>query len=570
MFFSQSIFSRFALALLFLSFWGVSCTPSQAQLTDAQRLEVLKTYANHVLETGRDHWSGQNSPLLADGVHVDTGEPVVWKFEGDSYIISNMASQQNLFRFLTGLSNITGDPVYKQAAVDAIQYHFDHLLSPSGLLLWGGHQFIDLRTLEPANTPNGFDTYSHEFKDHYPFYDLMYEVDPEKTTQFLRALWNAHVTDWGVLDMNRHGSWDKPMGELWDNKFNNPEPFFESRGLTFINAGSDLIYAASKLYEFEQEEGALEWARNLNGLYLNARHPETGLGAYQYSKPERRRQPPAEGPLLNTQSVYGDRAENQFGPFYGDVAREGWVLWGWRVKTIYVANGFMQMSMAESMGEEGKPFLDGVVSGLKALAHYGYDAQANHFRAMWADGTDLTGIEYPRIGYYSEHASSWDPLPADMDFLMVYARAYRLTGDPELWQTVRQIASGLGLGEFGDEPGSDIVINMKTPGQGYKEIFALLELYRLIPDEQFLNRARQTADQMIKNEMVNGYFVASANHVHARFDSPQPLAILALDAVIKGKPELVPDYIGGTGYIHGRFDGLGRVFDNEAIWSVTR
>ena len=102
-------------------------------------------------------------------------------------------------------------------------------------------------------------------------------------------------------------------------------------------------------------------------------------------------------------------------------------------------------------------FFDAHNDGLRALAEHVYDPTENHFVPMWADGTVLTGKSVPRFGYYcSEDCNPetvWTPLEADMEFLMTYARAYRLTGDDLFWQTARQMAQGLGLGEIGIRPG---------------------------------------------------------------------------------------------------------------------
>lgn len=560
--------SFYRFALLVCAVFLLQQVAVQAQ--SSERLQVLIDYADHVLDTGKDQWSGQDTPLFADGVNALNGEPAVWLFNGNEYKISNMASQQNLFRFFTGLSNIAEDDTYVDAAKASIQFHYDHLLTSSGLIQWGGHQFIDLNNIQPANGSNGFDSNSHEFKNHFPFYELMWEVDEDKTAQFLRALWAAHITDWGNLNMNRHGSWNASLGDLWDNTFNHPEPFFEDTGLTFINAGSDLIYAANTLYMLHGEEGAKTWATHLNNLYINARHPDTGLGVYQYSKPLRREDPPSEGPLTDTNSRFGDRAENQFGQWYGDVALEGYVHWGGRIKTIYVENGFMQMVMAEKMGEEGESFLDGIISSLNALAEHGYNSGSNQFRPMWADGTDLTGQSYPRTGYYGAEGTNWSPITADMDFLMTYARAYRLSGDENMWDMARSIASGLGIGNIGSEPGVDVAINMDAQDRGYKEIFALLELYRSEPDPQYLERAEIVADNIISRHYHDGYFLETAEHRYARFDTPEPLAILALEAVLMGQPELVPAYMGGEGYIHGEYDGEGRTYDFRVVWTQIR
>lgn len=559
------------LALLWVV--AASCQSDRIRYTntDAERLRIVREYATRVLIHGSDRWSGEQTPLLANGVHVDTGNPAMWRHNGQEYIISNLANQQNLFRLFMGLSRITSESRFEEAALASVRYHFDHLASSCGLLRWGGHQFIDLRTLKPVGH---FDANAHEFKNNFPFYELLWSANHEATLRFLRAMWNAHVLDWSMLDMNRHGQWGLPMSRLWDHSFSYPAPFFEGDGLTFINAGSDLIYAAGIYYHYAGDSRALTWSKRLHGMYVSARHPDTGLGAYQYSKPVRRMEPVI--PMTterHTWSTYGDRAENQFGAEFGDVAREGWVLWGNRIKTIYVSNSLMNMHLVELLGHRGREFLRDTISGLRALALYGYDAETNSFRPMWADGTVLTGKTVNNRGYYCmrdcDPEQVWVPLEADHDFLLTYLRAYRLSGNRALWKTARDIAIGLGMGDIGRSSGASASLSPAT-GSDYREIYSLIELYRISPRLEYIQRARSVADRLLEEHYHNGYFLPSADHIYANFDNPKPLALLALDALLRGEPDLVPNYIGGRGYIHGNYDGYGRTYDHIALWERTR
>lgn len=535
---------------------------------DQRRLEIVRNFADRVLERGRDRWSGQDTPLFVDGVHVDTGEPVRWVFEGQEYILSNLASQQNLFRTLDLLSKLTGEDRHRQAAKDALAYHFEHLTNDCGLLHWGGHQFVDLATLKPVGR---FDANCHELKNSFPYYELMWEVDPEATARYVRAFWNAHVLDWQTLDMNRHGRYGQSMGKLWDETFGNPEPFFEGRGLTFINCGTDLIYAGGMLYHLSGEEGALEWAERLAQQYVRARHPSTGLGVYQYSKARRSLKPPEVlTDSRHTSSIYGDRAENQFGAEFGEVAREGWVLWGGKGGSIYSRHALVTLDLAERLGSAGEPFLAPTVEGMKAYATQAYDAEKNQFRPMWADGTDMTGYTFTRFGYYGPIGKTITPDNADVGFLVSYARAFRLTGDAQLWRMVRDLARGNGLGEFGARPGDEPQPNLSTEMANPEAVFAVLEVYRAVPDEAFLELARRLADNLVAKRLHHGFFLPSANHVHANFNADEPLALLAVEAALRGRLDEVPSYVAGRGYVHGRFDGLGRTTDGRAIWSVTR
>jgi len=538
--------------------------PERSGSARQARLAAVVEFADNVLEKGRDHYGPRHTPLFADGLNVDSLEAVRWRYQGHEWIPSNLASQQNLFRTLVGLSNLTGQARYRRAAKEAIAYHFEHLPSPCGLLYWGGHCWIDLRTEQPVGEQK-----THELKFNLPFYELMWEVDPAATRQFLRAFWNAHVLDWSTLDFNRHGTYGRAMGKLWEHSFSDPAPFFEGDGLTFINTGTDLIYAGVMLHRLDGEPGALLWSKRLAHQYVKARHPDTGLGAYQFSKPRRRRQLPNNGPLP-TSSSYGDRAENQFGPEFGPVAREGWMLRA--ADSIYGVHAVVELQLAEMLGPEGegKPFVEWTCEGLRACAKWLYDPRTNRIRPAWADGTDLSGYVIKRDGYYGKAGTVFRPREASSMLLWAYVLGHRLTGDPLLWQTARSMAQGQGLGDWGERPGVKVNVNLQTGNADPVALFAVLELCHSNGSDAYRRLAERLGDNIVRRRFHHGFFLPSAEHLNARFDALEPLALLSLEALLRGKPEAVPRYRAGRGYIHGPHDGLGRTTDATAIWSARR
>lgn len=534
---------------------------SQRTPADEARLQAVQVFADNVLAKGKDEY-GTPSPLFVDGWNVVDDQPVVWVHQGEEWIPSNLASQQNLFRTLVGLSELTGDPRYRQAAKDAVEYHFEHLVSPCGLLRWGGHRFIDLKTMKTVGEQN-----HHELKFNFPFYEFLHEINPAATEKYLRACWNAHILDWGKLDMNRHGRYEKPLGDLWNSQFKDPDPFFEASGLTFLNCGSDLIYAGALLYQFTGEEGALVWSKRLAEQYVKARHPETGLGVYQYSKPKRSRQPPEKGPLPTT-SNYGDRAENQFGQEFGEVALEAYMLRS--PDSIYGNAAIIQLQLADQLGAEGAEFLEWTREGLLAFAKYGYDPQTNKVRPMWADGTDLTDYVIQRDGYFGKKGRRFTTQTASPMLLWSYTLAARLTGDEQLWEVARQMARGHGLGEIGTAPGKQLKCNLKTSHAQPVGLFAVLELHRADPHPEYLQLARRIGDNILQRTFHDGFFLPTAEHKNANFNTLEPLALLTLEATLRGTPTAVPHYNSGRGYIHGPHDGLGRTTDATAIWAKKR
>lgn len=551
----------FAVVIMFHSLEGNELNAASSQYDECERidtpaesefLEAVKIFADNVLTNGRDTYGEIHSPLFVDGISVVTGDPVLWDFyDGDTWILSNFASQQNLMRVLNGLTGITCDESYKKAAADAVQYMFDHQAGSNGLLYWGGHQFVDLYTMQ-----NQFESRPHELKNHFPLYSFMWEVDEESTRQMLKAIWNAHILDWGVLDLNRHGSYNLEMGRLWDHDFKYPEPFFEGEGLTFINAGSDMIQVGMALYHLDGNENAKTWATRLYQQYVNARHSETGLGAYQYSKPKQRNSPPKEGPLEGelTYSSYGDRAKNQFSSEYGSIALEGNVMWGSRVRTIYGQSAVILLHIAEMLkgSTAGEDFLNWTLHGMKAIINHAYKPDSNSFLPMWADGKDLTGQVFPRTGYYGEKETEFSSVKPGGTMMISFTRAVRLTeGDEKIWNVVRHMFIDNDLGDPGNSAADEPSLNLNTTVSDPDILISVLELYKLTGEEPFIILAERIGNNILEERFHDGYFLPSEKHKYARFDVFEPLALLHLIASKHGKTHLVPPYLTGSGSTDG-------------------
>lgn len=528
--------------------------------SESKRLHAVKEYADLLLDHGRDTYRDQHTPLFVDGLRVADLSAATWVHEGTTWIPSNLANQQNLFRTLVGLTNLTGDDKYRLAADAALNYGFENLQHPNGLLYWGGHRFLDLASGEHVG-----EGYRHEFKFTLPYYELMYEVNPAATKQFIRAFWNAHVMDWSNLDMNRHGGYEDNMGDLWNNQFVKGPPFFEGDGLTFINAGTDLIYAGLMLYDFTGEQGAYDWSMRLAGQYVQARHPKTGLGVYQYSKPIRKNTPPATGPLPTT-SNYGDRAENQFGAEFGDVALEGYMLRN--PGAIYGNNAIIQLQLAERLGNKGTELLKWTIAGMKAWAKYGYNPEKNQAKPIWADGKDLTDYVIKRDGYFGKEGTVLSSTSVPMLLLWSYALGYRLSGDAEIWATFRQMAMGYGLGDMGESPGKGLEINQNTSLSDPMAIFSLLEICKVTDDTAYRDLAVRLGDNILDDRFHNSLFVPGKSNKYASVNAIEPLALLSLEAMVQGDPSQVPMYNGGSGYFHGPHDGFGRTTDRVVLWDA--
>jgi len=141
-------------------------------------------------------------------------------------------------RTLDGLSRITGDLKYRDAAMQTIEYAFEHLRAPNGLFYWG-HVAAYNAQGDRVHADN-----RHVLKLHYsPYYELMWEVDPNATQKFIESFWSAHIVDWSNLDMNRIANNREPLEEPWNHKYDEEGPtFFKGRsGGGFFSTGTSLI-----------------------------------------------------------------------------------------------------------------------------------------------------------------------------------------------------------------------------------------------------------------------------------------------------------------------------------------
>ena len=517
---------------------------------DQTRLDAVIEFANNVLKNGRDRYRADPTPLFADGINTFTGEHVRWRTPGKAQVISDLACQQNLFRTLTALTNLTGDAKYKDAAKAAIKYHVDNLLDSSGLLQWGGHRFINMETLEPTG-PDGKGL-MHELKGTFPFYDLMYHVNPEATVKYVKAFWNAHVLDWDGFYVSRHGKYGLPVRDVWAHRMVDLPPFRESPGLSFINTGSDLIYAAGTVYRLTKDKRALDWAKYLAHQYVLARNPKTGLGAYQFTQPKKTQEPPDD---TATSSWFGDRAKRQFGPEFGTVALEANVLFFSRHSGfLYGKNALMQIQLASELGDEVGDLLEWTHQGLISFAACAYVPETNMFKPMFTDGTDLSNYSLKRRGYFDREGPVLKQYPATSNFLLPYVRGFLATGDHALWKTARTMAKANGFGDLGSAPGKEVNVNLDTGSADARALFVLIDLYNTTSDSEYLKLGRVIGNNIVKTHFNRGYFTWGPTYINAQFDMIEPLALLALQAAIDGKADKVPCFIDGSGYVDGGYE----------------
>jgi len=298
--------------------------------------------------------------------------------------------------------------------------------------------------------------------------------------------------------------------------------------LSFINTGSDLIYAGSILYKLSNKKEPLIWAKRLVKRYAEVRNENTGLGGYQFNhrEPCRVRMSFKE-PLNKCEDI-----------------NETTVITNGVIQTRYGRAALTLLNLFEELdSKDGKYFLDFVAQDLTAIGNHSYNQGEQCFYPLLVDGMKL----YPDdciegAGYCSPRGL--EKVPANGLMFYAYAKAYKLTQNEFFWEMVKSLAIGMGWGELPDS------ISTLSIEQEKCDSFALsgvLELYKATKQEDYLALASKLGDVLLENYFTDGFFTTSMEKGFTRIDSHLPLALLHLSAAIEGQDSNLPKLYPGSG-----------------------
>jgi hypothetical protein len=213
-----------------------SCLPSLSSPTHAGELDylsIVKTYAETLLEHGRDTYGEKKTPLIAilldhktlqlfprteddrlfqlrldDWEHwgVRNSERCFWG--------SNPHKDQNLYQILYALTKITGKKHYAQEADRTLKYFFENCQSDTtGLFAWGEHMGWDFRQ-EGVAMKRAAHNSTHEFGRAWALWERSFELAPEACNKFARGLWDHQIADQSTGNFSRHAGYFEHKTEL--------------------------------------------------------------------------------------------------------------------------------------------------------------------------------------------------------------------------------------------------------------------------------------------------------------------------------------------------------------------
>jgi len=489
-------------AILFCQF-SISPATETPNPTDPNRyLTAVRTFADNVLKYGRDTYGSKHTPLFVDGLNV--------------HILSNLASQQNLLRVLDSLTKTTGDPKYRQAAVEAIRYAYDNLRTPNGLLYWGHLVCYDAL----GDAPCGGSWRGHGMKLNHPYYELMWEVDSTATQRLIESFWAGCVLDWSNLSITKMGELEKRVEPAWSHEYR-PRPVFFQGGVSEYCMASSLIYAGAMLSRLSGQEEPLIWSKRLAHRYVQTRDPNTGISAYKYSLAQE-----------ESMQLTEDLKSHYFLVFPVTSFLDSPMVSLWQK-----GPQLCQLSVGEMLGDKDHEFTQWALEELSAWAKASYCKQDNTFVPMLTNGTLLDG----RILVWETTPKILKPCPAGSIEFWTYALASRLIDENGLiWETTRSIALGNHWGNIGTSPVDQVDMNTATECSDPYVLIGFLELYKKTKNIAFLKMAKSIGDNVLANRFDKGFFLPIKTVAFIRFDDVEPLALLHLYGAMQDRKLAIP------------------------------
>jgi len=200
--------------LLLAALVGLLCvanaTPSAAE-KKPDYLKLVTSYADALLEHGRDTYGEVKSPLIASALDRNTLTLIdrdLGRIEGirngdRSLYGADVMHDEDLYQTLYALTDVTGDKKYAQEADETLKWFFESCQSPNtGLMAWGEHIGWGFKTEDLAFARGD----NHEFFGAWVLWDKSFDLAPQACIRFARGLWDHQIHEHSG-EFSRHAGW---------------------------------------------------------------------------------------------------------------------------------------------------------------------------------------------------------------------------------------------------------------------------------------------------------------------------------------------------------------------------
>jgi len=281
-------FLKTCIAVFFLILAYPTTANDSLEKKKLELLQLVKDYADAMLEEGRDTYGSEHSPLFASALNrqtmkIDAGLESVEipgvRVRDRSISGANMIHDIGLFKILYELSGITGETKYVREADKALEYFLSNCQSPAtGLMCWGEHLYWDFMTDDCGYSPN----YDFHEATRWPFWDRAYKLVPEACWNFAIGEWDNQINDKNTGDFSRHARYSKretfsgfdfpryagQMIERWVDAYNRSENEDQPRKEELRTAIKVLFYRMQENVKLSKS-GLLIAGRATQGDHLN-------------------------------------------------------------------------------------------------------------------------------------------------------------------------------------------------------------------------------------------------------------------------------------------------------------
>jgi len=262
--------------------WAIELSVfSPARADSRDYLDVVRAYADAMIEHGRDAYGPAESPLFAaaldrgtlrllEGESLERVERIArsqWGVRPNDRTLTgaNPMHDENLYQVLYALAQLTGERKYAEEADAALRWFLEHCQSPAtGLMAWGEHMGWDFRTEGPIRDV-------HEFARPWVLWDRCYELAPEACRRFASGVRQHQIADLETGRFSRHAAFSK----------HGP-----GRGYEFPRHGGFYIATWASAYERTGDAELLKAIEALTESFDERRNPASGAIPAETATPE--------------------------------------------------------------------------------------------------------------------------------------------------------------------------------------------------------------------------------------------------------------------------------------------
>jgi hypothetical protein len=425
-------------------------------------LQLVTSYADALLEHGRDTYGTVHSPLIAsalDRKNLSLITQELGRIEGirngdRSLYGANPMHDQGLYQLLYALTGVTGDKKYARQADKALKWFFENCQSPAtGLMAWGEHigWGFETETLAFARGDN------HEFFVPWVLWERSFELAPQACATFAKGLWDHQIHEHSG-EFSRHASWREHRTGTQNE---------------YPRHGGFYIATWAQAYKQTKDPTFLKAIETLVDYFENNSNRLTGAIPCS-SSPSRIHIMWPESNLSLAVDLW-DAADN----VPQNLAR--------KMRQRALKSDKVYLTLAHDFTPKGKGFVAGAyVHTLERLTE-----------GPWTD-TAIWGTGYGKA--------------TDAQIAMLcYLRCQQVKMDG-----YRKLVLGAGSRYLYTKPNTRITL---YPGSMAESIFLMLACYKLTGQDYYLDRAEYFADQAVDIFLDDGSPLPKASSAHDHYET---------------------------------------------------